>query len=75
MALLEAKVVDATHLQLSRPISVKRGRTVYVSVAESDEDRDAWQVGALTTLQAAYGDAEPAYSVSMIKESNTEYRA
>jgi hypothetical protein len=40
MVLVEAKVVDSTHLELSTPIPTKHGRTVVVSVAEVGE-RDA----------------------------------
>jgi hypothetical protein len=78
MILLEAKVVDATHLQLARPINAKRGRTVYISVSETEEgdgDRQQWHAASLQKLQAAYGDAEPDYSAAMVKEPNTDYRA
>ena len=76
MVLVEAKVVDATHLELSRPITTRQGVTVLVSVAESgerDAERQEWLSASATGLASAYGDSEPDYSASMVKESNPDY--
>ena len=76
MLLLEAKVMDSTHLELSSPIALGRGRKVLVSVAESaerDVERRQWVAAGAAGLQAAYGDAEPDYSLAMVKESNPGY--
>ena len=78
MVLVEAKVVDATHLELSKPIAARRGRTVFVSIAESvekDAERQQWLAAAAASLQAAYGESEPDYSPTMVKESNPDYSA
>lgn len=72
MVLVEAKVMDSTHLELSRPIKASRGGTVFVSVAETadqDADRQQWLAQSAASLSAAYGDSEPDYSSAMIRES------
>ena len=76
MVLIEAKVVDSTHLELSKPITANRGKTVFVAVAESSEqdvERQQWLAGSSATLQAAYGDSEPDYTPAMVRESNPDY--
>ena len=75
MVLVEAKVVDATHLELSRPIATRRGRTVFVSVAESGEkdlERQEWLAVSGDGIRAAYGDSEPDYTPSMVRELNQD---
>lgn len=65
MVLLEARVMDSTHLELSRPSAASRGRTVLVSVAEpaeQDAERRQWLANSVASLQAAYGDSEPEYT-------------
>ena len=78
VVLIEAKVVDSTHLELAKPIAARQGRTVLVAVAEAgeeDSERQQWLAASALSLQAAYSDAEPDYPASRIKESNPEYRA
>ena len=78
MVLVLAKVVDATHLELSEPIAGPPGRKVLVSVAESsdeDADREQWLALSVEGLRSAYGDAEPEYSPAMVREQNPEYDA
>ena len=76
MVMIKAKVIDATHLELSRPIAAPEGGTVLVSVAGSDEENDErlqWLAISAEALQSAYGDSEPAYTPSMVREPNPEY--
>ncbi|NLE96135.1 MAG: hypothetical protein GX600_10735 [Dehalococcoidia bacterium] len=76
MVLMEARVTDATHLELSKPIPVERGRKVFVAVAESTEqvaERSHWLEGTIAGLHAAYGDTEPEYTPAMLRESNPDY--
>ncbi len=78
MVLVKAKVVDSTHLELSRPIGVDQGRTVFVSVAESlerDVERQQWLAASSDTLRAAYDESEPDYTPSMVRERNPDYGA
>ena len=47
-----------------------------VSVAESadkDAERQQWLAASAESLRAAYGESEPDYSASMVKESNPDY--
>ncbi len=76
MVLIEAKVMDATHLELTKPITAKRGKKVFVVVAESaeqDAERREWLEGSAATLCSAYGDSEPDYTPDMVRESNQDY--
>ena len=76
MVVVRAKVIDATHLELSNPIPGPLGRQVVVSVADSsneDADRESWRSLSAEGLASAYADSEPEYQTSMLKEPNTEY--
>jgi hypothetical protein len=78
MITLKARLVDSTHLELSRPVDTSKGRNVMVPIIESDEtntEREKWLAASKSGLQIAYGDSEPDYSASMIKEPNPEYKA
>lgn len=74
--LVEARVMDSTHLELTKPIAASRGSTVFVSVAEpveQDIERRQWLAASSTALQAAFGDSEPEYTSAMIREINPHY--
>jgi hypothetical protein len=76
MRILEALVVDATHLELSEPIALQQGKRVVVSVAQlgdRDADRDGWLSASAASLEAAYGDEDPDYATSRVREVNSEY--
>jgi hypothetical protein len=76
MIVLKARVVDSTHLELSKPIQLPRGETVLVSLtegAEESRERQEWLAASADGLQSAYGDSEPEYTIEMVRESNTEY--
>lgn len=72
---VEAKVIDAQHLQLNQPILIPAGSTVLVTIAAPEEsDRQVWYTFSRYGLATAYGDDEPDYSVKLIKEPNPEYQ-
>jgi hypothetical protein len=76
MIVVEARVMDATHLELTQPIDTPPGGKVVVSVldpAQGDGERDGWLSLSLGAIASAYGDSEPEYTVAMIKEPNPEY--
>jgi hypothetical protein len=76
MIVVEARVMDATHLELKQPIDTPSGGKVVVSVvdpAKGDTERDEWLSLSLGMLASSYGDSEPEYTVGMIKEPNPEY--
>ena len=76
MIVVEARVMDPTHLELTQPIDTPPGGKVLVSVldpAQGDGERDGWLSLSLGAIASAYGDSEPEYTVGMIKEPNPEY--
>lgn len=75
MVLIRAKVVDPTHLELSKPLATVQGQTVLVSIAEPTEEdleRRQWLEASVGGLQSAYGESEPRYTADMIKERNPD---
>ena len=78
MVLVNAKVIDATHLELAKPITTSYGEAVRVFIAEADEDYNEhrqWLAVSLEGIKSAYGVSEPEYTAAMIKESNPEYKS
>jgi hypothetical protein len=76
MILVQARVLDSTHLELAKPIAAGRGGKVFVVVTEStyaDAERKHWLDGSSESLQNAYGDSEPEYAPSMVRETNPGY--
>ena len=75
MVVIEARVIDSTHLELAGPIGAHQGEHVMVSViGPGDEEREAWISFSGRRLQDAYGEAEPEYPLGLVKESNPEYK-
>jgi hypothetical protein len=75
MVVVEARVIDSTHLELAGPIDVHQGERVIVSVIDSgDVEREAWTSFSGNRLQDAYGEEEPDYPLALVKESNPEYK-
>ena len=75
MKVIQAQVMDATHLELSTPIQVPRGSTVVISIAapEVDKEHDEWVRMSIQGLQTVYVDDEPDYSLSRVNTPNPEY--
>ena len=76
MVLIEAKVLDATHLELAEPIATREGLTVFIAVAEpgdEDAERQQWIAASAISLQSAYGESDPDYSASLVRETNPDY--
>jgi hypothetical protein len=78
MVTVRARVLDPTHLELDTPIAAVRGGDVFVVVTESndaDAERQQWIDGSAESLGSAYGDSEPDYTPSMVRETNPGYEA
>jgi hypothetical protein len=75
MVVVEAKVVDSTHLELSQPIQTASGDTVVVSVMKPGEEREDWLSLSGRRLAEAYGNDEPDYSPDMIKEPKADHKS
>ena len=76
MTFIEARVIDATHLELETPLDVPLNRKVMVSVARMDEEtneRAQWLAASEDTLRNAYGNSEPDYSLDMLQERNPDF--
>ncbi len=76
MVLVQARVLDSTHLELDRPITASRGGHVLVVVAEStdaDAERQQWLEASSGSLRNAYADSEPEYNPAMVREINPGY--
>lgn len=77
MELVEAKVIDGSHLKLLQRINVPAGSRVMVSVTPIDDaadENEAWSRIAAEGLVGAYGEAEPEYSVQLIRQHNPEFQ-
>lgn len=78
MVLVQANVLDSTHLELVKPITAGRGGKVFLVITDpaiTDPERQQWLDGSSETLRNAYGDSEPEYTPSMVRESNPGYGA
>ncbi len=76
MVIVKAKIVDPTHLELPRPIAADCLDCVYVVVTEAgdtDSERREWLDCSAEALRNAYGESEPDYAPSLIRECNPDY--
>jgi hypothetical protein len=75
MQVIEAQVMDATHLELTSPIQVPRGSKVVISIVtpEIDKEHKEWIEMSLQRLQSAYGPDEPDYLLTRISAPNPEF--
>ena len=76
MVMIEARVLDATHLELAAPINAPCGGKVFLSMSSStdtDDERANWLSASAESLRAAYDVSEPEYDAAMVKEPNPEY--
>lgn len=75
MVVVEARVVDSTHLEPAHPIDTAPGGRVVVSVADAvhnEDDADDWTGLSLQGLALSYGESEPDYCAGMVREPNPE---
>ncbi len=78
MVLVQAKVLDSTHLELVKPITTGCGGKVFLVITEpamAGAERQQWLDGSSESLSTAYGDSEPEYTPSMVREINPGYGA
>lgn len=76
MVVVEARLIDGTHLELAAPIVVPTGGRLFVCVTQpedADEERTDLLAVSVERLSAAYGESEPEYGLDMVKEPNPEY--
>lgn len=65
---------DGHHILLDEPYELTSDTKLVVSViqTESDECTD-WNSLSMASLERAYGEDEPEYSLDLIKEANPKY--
>lgn len=63
---------DGEHILLDRPYLLEADAKLLVSVLP-DEEREAWLNVSARRLADAYGDVEPEYPLSAIREMNPHY--
>ena len=66
---------DGERILLDQPFELEPDTKLIVTVLPKslDEEREEWAQLALESLERAYGDDEPEYSLDSIKEANPEY--
>lgn len=78
MQIIEAEVIDESHLKLLNPLETVPGsKIIRIIVALPEDicdDRESWFQLSLQNLEAAYGDDEPGYPAELIKETNPGFQ-
>ena len=68
---------DGKQILLDEPFELEPDAKLIITVLPKSlgEEREDWARLALESLERAYGDDEPEYSLDLIKEANPEYEA
>ncbi len=61
MKIIEAKILDPTHLELKQPISAQRGGYVQVSIPDEREEDRPWQEAARKHFLETYDEQDGIY--------------
>jgi hypothetical protein len=61
MKIIHAKILDATHLELSQPIAAQPGEVIVIAVPDAQEEEDVWRAAAQKHFFAAYDDQDAIY--------------
>lgn len=61
MKVISAKILDATHLELSQPIAMPPGATIEISIPDEGEDASVWRDAARDHFLAAYDEQDAIY--------------
>ncbi|HEX3131654.1 MAG TPA: hypothetical protein VH394_30235 [Thermoanaerobaculia bacterium] len=64
---------DGEHIRLDEPFELQPGTPVTVMVLGDDPERADWLRLSQQGLAEAYGDDEPEYPLSLVKEPNPDY--
>ncbi|MAO65264.1 MAG: hypothetical protein CL666_09720 [Balneola sp.] len=63
---------DGEHIQLDEDVELKKDSKLLVILLEDEEE---WAELSTKNLNRAYGESEPEYELSMVKEPNSEYES
>ena len=61
MKLINAKILDPTHLELSQPISLQPGTNIEISIPDENEDGKLWQKSAKNHFSESYDEQDSIY--------------
>jgi len=61
MKVITAKILDATHLELSQQIAAQPGKLIQISIPDGKEEGKLWQELAITHFQKAYAAEDAIY--------------
>ena len=61
MRIIEAKILDPTHLELKQPISAQRGGYIQVSIPDEREEDHLWKKAARKHFLETYDEQDAIY--------------
>ncbi len=62
MRIIDATILDATHLELSQPLEASPGDVIQISLpSEADDEMAVWREAAKQHLLDAYADEDAVY--------------
>lgn len=59
--IIEATVIDETHLELSQPIPTQRGTHIQILIANDQEEDILWQEASKKHMLNAYAEEDAIY--------------
>lgn len=66
---------DGTRILLDEPFEIQPDTRLLVTMLRSEPEQEAWYDLSIQGLNAAYGDDEPEYPLTSIKEPNPDYES
>ncbi|MCK4325121.1 hypothetical protein KAU86_02455 [bacterium] len=61
MKIIEATILDPTHLELKQPISAQQGEHIQISIPDEREEDRLWQEAARKHFLETYGEQDAMY--------------
>ncbi len=61
MQIIKAKILDSTHLELSRPISAQPGDSIVISIPNGEEEDQVWLEASKKHFLETYDDQDAIY--------------
>jgi hypothetical protein len=61
MTVIMAKILDATHLELSQPLPTPLGKTIAITITDEEQEEHLWQEASMKHFLDAYDDQDAIY--------------